>query len=31
MNCGKKWLVDFSAGKTHFVSFDWSYNKVLLM
>ena len=23
---GKKWLVDFSAGKTHLVSFDWSNN-----
>ena len=23
-----KWLVDFSAGKTHLVSFDWSYNTV---
>ena len=22
----KKWLVDFSAGKTHLVSFDWSNN-----
>ena len=23
---GKKWLVDFSAGKTQLVSFDWSNN-----
>ena len=23
---GKKWLVDFNAGKTHLVLFDW-YNK----
>ena len=23
---GKKWLVDFNAGKTHLVSFDWSNN-----
>ena len=23
---GKKWLVDCNGGKTHFVSFDWSYN-----
>ena len=27
MDCGKKWLVDFSAGKTQLVSFDWSINK----
>ena len=25
---GKKWLVDFNAGKTHLVSFDWSNNNV---
>ena len=25
-----KWLVDFSAGKTHLVSFDWSYNTVAI-
>ena len=23
---GKKWLVDFNAGKTQLVSFDWSKN-----
>ena len=23
---GKKWLVDFNAGKTQLVSFDWSNN-----
>ena len=23
---GRKWLVDFSAGKIQLVSFDWSYN-----
>ena len=29
---GKKWLVDFSAGKTQLVSFDWCNNNgVLLM
>ena len=28
---GKKWLVDFSGGKTQLVSFDWSNNNVLLM
>ena len=22
----RKWLVDFDAGKTQLVSFDWSYN-----
>ena len=26
MDWGKKWLVDFSAGKTQLVSFDWSNN-----
>ena len=26
MNWGKKWLVDFSAGKTQLVSFDRSNN-----
>ena len=26
MDCGKKWLADFNAGKTHLVSFDWSNN-----
>ena len=26
MDWGKKWLVDFNAGKTHLVSFDWSNN-----
>ena len=26
MEWGKKWLVDFSAGKTQFVSFDGSNN-----
>ena len=27
VDCGKKWLVDFSAGKTQLVSFDWSNEK----
>ena len=27
---GRKWLVDFNAGKTQLVSFDWSKNTVLL-
>ena len=26
MDLGKKWLVDFNAGKTLLVSFDWSNN-----
>ena len=26
VDCGRKWLVDFSAGKTQLVSFDWSNN-----
>ena len=26
MNWGRKWPVDFNAGKTYFVSFDWSNN-----
>ena len=26
MDWGKKWLVDFNAGKTQLVSFDWSSN-----
>ena len=26
MDWGKKWLVDFNAGKTRMVSFDWSNN-----
>ena len=26
MDWGKKWLVDFSAGKTQLVLFDWSNN-----
>ena len=26
MNWGKKWFVDFNAGKTHLVLFDWSNN-----
>ena len=26
MDCGKKWLVDFNAGKTQLVSFNWSNN-----
>ena len=26
MNWGKNWLVDFNAGKTQLVSFDWSNN-----
>ena len=26
VNWGKKWLADFSSGKTHLVSFDKSYN-----
>ena len=25
-NWGRKWLVDFNAGKTQLVSFDWSNN-----
>ena len=25
-----KWLVDFSAGKTHLFSFGWSYNTVAI-
>ena len=26
MDLGKKWLIDFNAGKTQLVSFDWSIN-----
>ena len=26
MDWGKKWFVDFNAGKTQLVSFDWSDN-----
>ena len=26
MDWGRKWLVDFSAGKTRLISFDWSNN-----
>ena len=26
LDWGKKWLVDFNAGKTQLVSFDWSNN-----
>ena len=26
MDLGTKWLVDFNAGKTQVVSFDWSSN-----
>ena len=26
MDWGKNWLVDFNAGKTQLVSFDWSNN-----
>ena len=26
MDWGRKWLVDFNAGKTQLVSFDWSNN-----
>ena len=26
MDWGKKWLVEFNAGKTQLVSFDWSSN-----
>ena len=26
VDCGKKWLVDFNAAKTHLVLFDWSNN-----
>ena len=26
MDWGKNWLVDFSAGKTQLISFDWSNN-----
>ena len=25
-NCGRKWLLDFSSGKTQLVFFDWSVN-----
>ena len=27
MDWDKKWLLDFDAGKTQLVSFDWSNNK----
>ena len=27
LDWGKKWLVDFNAGETQLVSFDWSNNK----
>ena len=30
MDWGKKWLVDFNAGKTQLVSFDWSKNTVAI-
>ena len=26
MDCDKKWLLDFNAGKPQLVSFDWSNN-----
>ena len=26
MDWGRKWLLDFNAGKTQLVSFDWSDN-----
>ena len=26
LDSGKKWLLDFNAGKTQLVSFDWSNN-----
>ena len=26
VDCGRKWLVDFNAGKPQLVSFDWSNN-----
>ena len=26
MDSGRKWLVDFSTGKTELISFDWSNN-----
>ena len=26
MDWGRKWLVDFNAGRTQLVSFDWSNN-----
>ena len=26
MDCSKKWLLDFNAGKPQLVSFDWSNN-----
>ena len=29
MDWGRKWLVDFSDGKTQLVSFDWSSNSVI--
>ena len=28
LDWGKKWLVDFNAGKTQLVLFDWSNNNV---
>ena len=29
LDCSRKWLVDFNAGKTHFVSFDQSNNTAI--
>ena len=26
MDCGRKWFVDFNAGKAQLVPFDWSFN-----
>ena len=26
VDCGRKWLVDFNAGKTQLFLFDWSNN-----
>ena len=31
VDLSKKWLLDFNAGKTQLVSFDRSYNNVLLI
>ena len=31
VDCGRKWLVGFNAGKTQLVSFDWPINMVLSM
>ena len=31
MDCVRKWLVDFNAGKSQLVLFGWSNDMVLLM